>query len=178
MKPNTNESPLPEATKSQVARDMMVFQAKLFVDGIKDVLMSPLSLLAGLAGILLSRGNPGAPLYELMRLGKRLERWINLFGAAATEESGEPERHDATDTDENQRAEGPAEDAAPTSLTTISEEQELPANPAPRDFDELVDQLQATLLDPQARAKLSSQSKEQLGQVTRRLLGNQPPDSK
>ena len=75
-----DQIPLPERSRLQVLRDLLVFQMKLFVDGIKDLMLSPVALVAGVIGILLSR-HPGEPLYRTLRFGKRLERWIDLFGA-------------------------------------------------------------------------------------------------
>lgn len=78
--------PLPDRTRLQVLRDLLVFQLKLFVDGVKDLMLSPVSLVAGLIGIFLSR-RPGEALYRTLRFGKRMERWIDLFGAGYAERS-------------------------------------------------------------------------------------------
>lgn len=64
-------------------RDMAVLQVKLLVDGFRDLVLVPASLFAAIAS-LVSRedGKPGPQFYHLLVLGKRSERWINLFGAA------------------------------------------------------------------------------------------------
>jgi hypothetical protein len=63
-------------------RDIAVLQVKLVVDGVRDLVLVPISMIAGI--ISLARSNFGSDneFYELMRLGKKSERWINLFGAA------------------------------------------------------------------------------------------------
>jgi hypothetical protein len=56
------------------------FQAKLLVDGLRDLVMSPVSLGAALAGLLFEPNDPGKLYRRLLKLGQRSERWINLFG--------------------------------------------------------------------------------------------------
>jgi hypothetical protein len=63
-------------------RDVAVLQVKLLVDGLRDLVLVPASLIAGIVSIVKSsNGKPGPQFYELLRAGKHSERWINLFGA-------------------------------------------------------------------------------------------------
>ena len=65
-----------------MVRDMAVLQVKLIVDGLRDFLLVPASLVAAMMSLASSEdGKPGPQFYRLLRLGKRSERWINLFGA-------------------------------------------------------------------------------------------------
>lgn len=65
-----------------LARDIAVLQAKLLVDGLRDLLLVPASLTVGLVSLFSSEnGRPGPYFYQLLDLGKQTERWINLFGA-------------------------------------------------------------------------------------------------
>ena len=64
-------------------RDLGVLQVKLLVDGIRDIILVPASLVAGIISIATSvDGKPGAQFYHLLAWGKETELWINLFGAA------------------------------------------------------------------------------------------------
>ena len=63
-------------------RDLLVFQGKLALDALRDLALSPISLTAGLLGIIRNTDEPGRYYYSLMKLGKRSDQWINLFGAA------------------------------------------------------------------------------------------------
>ena len=63
-------------------RDIVVLQVKLIVDGLRDVILVPVSLLVGIFSLIRAENAPGSGFYELLRLGRRSERWINLFGAA------------------------------------------------------------------------------------------------
>lgn len=63
-------------------RDVAVLQVKLLVDGLRDLVLVPASLIAGLISLLsASDGRPGPYFYRLLAVGKQSERWINLFGA-------------------------------------------------------------------------------------------------
>jgi len=80
-------NPLPEKKDSAserwtLARDIGVLQAKLVVDGLRDLLLVPASLIAGLVSLLSSKGDkPSHYFYQLLDIGKQSEHWINLFGA-------------------------------------------------------------------------------------------------
>lgn len=65
-----------------LVRDIAVLQVKLVVDGLRDVILVPVSLVTGLISLLGGGSKPGTEFYDLLRLGRRSERWINLFGAA------------------------------------------------------------------------------------------------
>lgn len=73
----------PDATPTwTLVRDIAVLQFKLVVDGLRDLLLVPASLIAGLISLLRRKnGVPGNEFYELVSIGKQSERWINLFGA-------------------------------------------------------------------------------------------------
>jgi hypothetical protein len=64
-------------------RDVAVFQVKLLFDGFRDLLLLPVSLVAGILSLVRGGARPGPEFYELLRVGHRSERWINLFGAAS-----------------------------------------------------------------------------------------------
>ncbi|MFK8031325.1 MAG: hypothetical protein AB8G18_13905 [Gammaproteobacteria bacterium] len=157
MKADREDLPLPNATRGQVARDLLVFEAKLFLDGLKDVILSPVSLIAGLIGIAFGRDNPGLPLYEVLRFGKRMEGWINMFSAAYPVDKARYTKPG--------EAEEPIEDDP--------SEPEGIANSGSGDFDSLVDRLQATLSDAEARSELSEKSKRTLVAITRKLRREQ-----
>ena len=65
-----------------LARDVAVLQVKLVVDGLRDLVLVPASLIAGLVSIAKTEnGKPGPQFYSVVSVGKQSERWINLFGA-------------------------------------------------------------------------------------------------
>ena len=72
--------------------ELAVFQIKLIIDGFKDVVLGPLSLLAGIFD--LARGTPrDAGLFRrVLRLGAEFDRWVGLFdGADGADGDGTPD---------------------------------------------------------------------------------------
>jgi len=63
-------------------RDIAVLQVKLVVDGLRDLILVPTSLIAGIVSLAKTKdGKPGTQFYALVSVGRQSERWINLFGA-------------------------------------------------------------------------------------------------
>ncbi len=63
-------------------RDIAVLQVKLVVDGLRDLVLVPTSLLLGIISVVKTKnGKPGSEFYNLVSIGKQSEQWINLFGA-------------------------------------------------------------------------------------------------
>ena len=59
---------------------VLVFQAKLVLDGLRDVVLVPVSLFAALFGLIAGGNEPDRFFQQVLRLGRRSEVWINLFG--------------------------------------------------------------------------------------------------
>lgn len=63
-------------------RDALVFQGKLIIDGLRDAVMVPLSLVAAAMDLLGIGDRAGRNFYDVVTFGRQTEHWINLFGAA------------------------------------------------------------------------------------------------
>jgi hypothetical protein len=61
-------------------RDIGVFQLKLAIDAMRDLLISPISIVAGLVDLITGGKNPGRHFYSVLIAGHLSEKWINLFG--------------------------------------------------------------------------------------------------
>jgi hypothetical protein len=72
----------PTPDRRTLIRDILVLQLKLVADGIRDFILVPVSLVVGIISLAKSGEEGGNAFYELLRTGRRSERWINLFGAA------------------------------------------------------------------------------------------------
>ena len=77
---STEDGQMPD--RWTLIRDILVLQLKLVVDGMRDFILVPISLIVGIASLLKRGESSGSQFYELLRTGRRSERWINLFGAA------------------------------------------------------------------------------------------------
>lgn len=69
--------------RTVILRDLLLFQMKLWLDGLKDVFLSPLSIAACMIDLFFRRSGQKSLLYGVMRLGERFDLWLNLYGAAA-----------------------------------------------------------------------------------------------
>jgi hypothetical protein len=65
-----------------IIRDVIIFQAKLFMDGLKDVLLAPLSILAAVLDLVFPGHVAGRRFYAVVAAGEKYDRWLNLYGAA------------------------------------------------------------------------------------------------
>lgn len=90
--PPVGETPLAGAGRWELIGDLAVFQVKLALDALRDLVLSPVTLVVGLVDLLL-RGERPRLFYQTLVMARRSERWINLFGAAdriAPEAGGRP----------------------------------------------------------------------------------------
>lgn len=66
--------------RGELVRDAVVFQLKLMADGFRDLVLMPLSLVAVLAGLVRGGNEADREFEEVLNLGRKTERWIDLFG--------------------------------------------------------------------------------------------------
>jgi len=65
-----------------ILRDLFLFQLKLFLDGLIDVTLSPLSIAVAVVEIFFGGERRGRLFYSILRLGERADLWLNLYGAS------------------------------------------------------------------------------------------------
>ncbi len=70
----------PNIERWALIRDMFIFQVKLAMDAIRDLLLSPASIICGLVDILSGHPLSKSYFHKLMRLGHQTDSWLNLFG--------------------------------------------------------------------------------------------------
>lgn len=86
-----SETPEPDyPSRWQLIRDVIAFQFKLAMDGLRDILLSPVSITAAIIGLLIRRENPGKYFYRLLEIGHDSDRWINLFNTYSDEAEKRP----------------------------------------------------------------------------------------
>lgn len=78
---NTSRRKRRRGSHRRLLVDVLIFQVKLAMDGLRDLLLSPLSLLAALLGAVTDFERPGRYFYSILRIGRRSDRWIGLFTA-------------------------------------------------------------------------------------------------
>lgn len=61
-----------------VLRDVLLFQCKLVVDGLKDLCLAQVALGAATIDLLRRDGTPGRRFYGVVRLSERFDGWLDL----------------------------------------------------------------------------------------------------
>jgi len=74
---SANERP----SKGVIVRDLLLFQMKLWLDGLKDVVLSPVSIVAAVLDVLRSPERQSF-FYRVLQLGERFDQWLNLYNAS------------------------------------------------------------------------------------------------
>ncbi len=88
----------PQSARMDLIRDIAVLQVKLVVDGLRDLVLLPASLVAGIISLIRHEGGrPGPEFYQLLRFGKLTERRINLFGVYSNRSNRAGDRDRAGD---------------------------------------------------------------------------------
>ncbi len=72
---------MPSPERRQVLRDAAVFQLKVLLDALRDLVLSPLSLVAALVDVIRPGTEPPSLFYAVLRLGRRSEDYIDLWSA-------------------------------------------------------------------------------------------------
>jgi hypothetical protein len=60
--------------------DVLIFQVKMLLEALRDVLLPVATVVAGGVGIILGGERPERYFHEVLRLGARFDVWLNLFG--------------------------------------------------------------------------------------------------
>ncbi|QKV18458.1 hypothetical protein [Oricola thermophila] len=74
-----------EGSRGALLRRLVIFQLKLFADGMRDLVLSPVSFVVAAFGILFGGRNPHGLFDRLMHVGHLTDEWIDLFGYHARE---------------------------------------------------------------------------------------------
>ncbi|MDX1493648.1 MAG: hypothetical protein R3253_06300 [Longimicrobiales bacterium] len=77
------------ASRGVTLRDFAIFQAKLFLDGMKDFLAIWLSVGAIILDFIAGRGSRPRLFYSVVRASERFDRWINLHGVLDEMDAGD-----------------------------------------------------------------------------------------
>lgn len=75
-------------------REMALLQGKLFLDAARDLVLSPVLLVACVADLVMLRRQPPRWFHAALRLGKRSDEWIDLWSPVEQREKA-PENVDA-----------------------------------------------------------------------------------
>lgn len=70
-------------SRNVTVRDFAVFQGKLALDGLGDLIAFNLSIVAIILDFISGRGKRPRLFYSVVRARERFDKWLNLYGVAA-----------------------------------------------------------------------------------------------
>ena len=70
----------PNSERLTLIRYAIVFQLKLGLDSLRDILMSPISIVLVVTDIIMANNQKQSYFLKLMGVGRKSDHWINLFG--------------------------------------------------------------------------------------------------
>jgi hypothetical protein len=81
MDEQKDRDPQPKVNPSvrRLLRDVLVFQFKLAMDGFRDIVLSPVSILVAIYGVVVKPSNPSVYFQSLLKFGRKSDDFINLF---------------------------------------------------------------------------------------------------
>lgn len=77
------------ATRSVTFRDFMIFQLKLWLDGLKDVTVIAVSSVAMLLDFIAGGGKRPRLFYSVLRASERFDHWLGLHAAMQRLDEGD-----------------------------------------------------------------------------------------
>jgi hypothetical protein len=77
------------ATRGVTLRDFVIFQIKLWLDGMKDMVVIGVSSVAVVLDVIAGQGRRPRLFYSVVRASERFDRWLNLHAAMERMEAGE-----------------------------------------------------------------------------------------
>lgn len=87
--PKRRKRPMIEATRGVTLRDFAIFQLKLLLDGVKDVVLFQVAIVAIVLDFLSGSGKRPRIFYSVLRHSERFDLWLNLNGALEELEHGD-----------------------------------------------------------------------------------------
>lgn len=75
----------------ELAKNAFIFQLKLGLDAVRDLLLSPISIVLSIWDIIKGHTQEQSYYYQLLKFGHRTDQWLNLFSSPLdkTEEQSE-----------------------------------------------------------------------------------------
>lgn len=80
------------AQRWALIRDLASFTLKTAIEALRDLVLIPLALVAGVLGLLFSPDDPRRYFREVLDAGRRFDAWLDLFGERSGSEAGGGER--------------------------------------------------------------------------------------
>ncbi len=70
----------PKTSRRALIKNVFIFQVKLSIDAMRDLLLSPVSIVCAIADLIKGSSSSESYFQKLMALGHKTDAWLNLFG--------------------------------------------------------------------------------------------------
>lgn len=74
------EKPQPQSFRLSLIKKTLLFQLKLGLDALRDILLSPISIVLAIIDLSLGHTKQQSYFLRMLHFGRLTDRWINLFG--------------------------------------------------------------------------------------------------
>ena len=89
LPPSPSPSPRPNSDERwKFWRDVAVFQLKMFLDNVRDLVLMPVSLVAAVIDLIMKGEREGALFYRVLRWGSHSEEVIDVYSAIKDHDPG------------------------------------------------------------------------------------------
>jgi len=78
-------------SRNVTLRDFVIFQLKLALDGLKDLVVFNVSIVAIVLDVIAGQGRRPRLFYSVVRASERFDKWLNLHGVMERMDDGETE---------------------------------------------------------------------------------------
>jgi hypothetical protein len=81
MNDDESKSPQPHHdARTRLVWELVVFHLKLATEAIRDIFLSPVSIIAVIAGLIAGGDKPDLYFRRVQRFGRKSDLWLNVFG--------------------------------------------------------------------------------------------------
>lgn len=84
---SSSNLPVPRLSRGVLTRDFLIFELKLVLDGLIDLVMAPLGAIAFVSELIFPGRLLGSRFYAVLRMGERWDRWLSLYQPAKEAET-------------------------------------------------------------------------------------------
>jgi hypothetical protein len=86
---STRKTPMTVTSRKVAMRDFFIFQLKLALDGLKDLALFNISIVAIVIDFIAGRGERPRLFYSVVRTSERFDKWLNLHGVMERLDAGD-----------------------------------------------------------------------------------------
>ena len=146
----------PKIDRWSLFTDTLIFQVKLGMDAIRDLLLSPVSILFAVIDLFIHSSHKHSLFYNLMKIGHKSDTWINLFGTRNRQQKSQAE------------AEEPLADLTNAKEISCASN----SNTEPKNIDQLFSQVETLIKEQHDKGGLTASAKASIDKYLDKIISN------